>query len=276
MPRLGTTSLKYLQKVERPSKTDTTALSRKWRQMVHREALAVQVLQLQPRARSPNWVPVTVTEVADMLRQARVREPWHEPELGCHALAQSINNPLGYQALGRRVKAVRRVGHESGVDDGRLVRTKASRARDAIEELRRALPDAIAALENSVAESFTLNCSSAEEPEQLRAIQDLPLATARYEILKQVLTLLDSLPPRQTQRKKAWWRLDAAKLWDLYRTMIDVSAGISPGGPAVRFIEAALARMGYRPLPTHIESALRDPVDWRNEFLRRRLDDVII
>jgi len=94
--------------------------------------------------------------------------------------------------------------------------------------------------------------------------------------LKKVLTLLDSLPPRQTQRKKAWWRLDAAKLGELYRTTIDVSAGISPGGPAVRFIKAALARMGYRPLPTHIESALRDPVDWRNEFLRRRLDDVII
>src|SRR5262245_4154228 len=206
-----------------------------------------------------------------MLRQARVREPWYDPELGRYALAQSINNPLGYQALSRRGKAVKRLRDESGVDDGRLVRTKASRARGAIEELRRALPDAIAAFENSLAESFTLYSSSADQAQELRAIQDLPLATARCKVLKEVLTLLESLPPRQTQRKKAWWRLDAAKIWELYRTTIDVSAGISPGGPAVRFVEAALARMGYRPLPTHIESALRDPVDWRNEFLRRRL-----
>lgn len=244
--------------------------------MVDREALAVQVLQLQPRARPPNWVPVTVTEVADMLRQARVREPWDYPELGCHTLAQSINNPLGYQALDRRGKAVRRLKDESGVNDGRLVRTKTRRARAAIKELRRALPDAISAFENSLAESFTLHSSSADQAQELRALQDLPLATARCKVLKQVLTLLESLPPHQTQRKKAWWRLDAAKIWELYRTMIDVSAGISPGGPAVRFVEAALARMGHRPLPTHIESALRDPVDWRNEFLRRRLGDVII
>jgi hypothetical protein len=192
--------------------------------MVDREALAVQILQLQPRARPPNWAPVTVTEVADMLRQARVREPWHDPELGCYALAQSINNPLGYQALGRRGKAVRRLSDEPGVDDGRLVRTKASRARAAIEELRRALPDAIAAFENSLAESFTLHSWSADQAQELRAIQDLPLATARCKVLKEVLTLLEALPPRQTQRKKAWWRLDAAKIWELYRTTIDVSA----------------------------------------------------
>jgi hypothetical protein len=87
---------------------------------------------------------------------------------------------------------------------------------------------------------------------------------------------LNSLPPRPRQRAKAWWRLDAAKLWDIYRAAIDVSAGISPGGPAVRFIAAALARMGYRRLPKHIESALHDRVDWANEFLRRRLDELMI
>jgi hypothetical protein len=95
-------------------------------------------------------------------------------------------------------------------------------------------------------------------------------------MLKKVLADLNRLPPRPKQRAKAWWRLDAAKLWGIYRSMIDVSAGISPEGPAVRFIEAALARMGYRRLPKHIESALRDPIDWRNEFLRRRLDEVMI
>jgi hypothetical protein len=51
---------------------------------------------------------------------------------------------------------------------------------------------------------------------------------------------------------------------------------VFPPGPAVRFIEAALARMGYRQLPKHIESALHDRVDWANEFLRRRLDELMI
>jgi hypothetical protein len=66
-------------------------------------------------------------------------------------------------------------------------------------------------------------------------------------------------------------------LWDIYRATIDFDAGISPRGPAVRFIEAALGRMGYRRLPKHIESALDDRVDWRDEFLRRRprrIDDL--
>jgi hypothetical protein len=112
--------------------------------------------------------------------------------------------------------------------------------------------------------------------QHLRAIQNLPLATERCEILKNVLALLNSLPPRPRQRAKAWWRLDAAKLWHIYRSTIDVSAGISYGGPAVRFIEAALARMGYRRLPKHIESALDDRVNWRDEFLRRRFDEFMI
>jgi len=34
--------------------------------------------------------------------------------------------------------------------------------------------------------------------------------------------------------------------------------------------------MGYRQLPKHIESALHDPVDWANEFLSRRLDELMI
>jgi hypothetical protein len=53
--------------------------------------------------------------------------------------------------------------------------------------------------------------------------------TERCEILKNVLALLNSLPPRPRRRAKAWWRLDAAKLWHIYRSAIDVSAGISPG-----------------------------------------------
>jgi len=221
---------------------------------------------------------VTPADVAEMLRQARVSEPWHAPELGCSSLAQAINFPLGYQSLDSTENrdSKKRPAAEGGVNDGKPARTKAGRARDAIDELRRALPSAIAEFENSVAQSFRVDFTLPQRAGHLRALQDLPRAIERYEILKNVLTLLNSLPPRPSQRAKAWWRIDAAKLWHLYSTTIDVSAGISPSGPAVRFIRAALIRMGYRRLPQHIESALHYPVNWQDEFLLRRFDEVMI
>jgi hypothetical protein len=242
------------------------------------ELLGVDFIQLPPRALPEGWLAVTVSDVAEMLRQARVREPWHAPELGCYSLAQCINNPLGYRSVDTAGKTIskERLGHDPGVNDGKLARSKTSRARDAIDELQRALPGAITEFESSVERSFRVYSSPPSRAQHLRAIQNLPLATQRCEILKSVLVLLNSLPPRPKQRAKAWWRLDAAKLWHIYRATIDVDAGISPGGPAVRFIEAALARMGYRQLPKHIESALHDRVDWRDEFLRRRLDELMI
>src|ERR1700680_2458414 len=63
------------------------------------EALAVDFIKLPPRALPQDWIAVTVADVAEMLRQARVREPWHAPELGCYSLAQCINNPLGYRSV---------------------------------------------------------------------------------------------------------------------------------------------------------------------------------
>jgi hypothetical protein len=41
------------------------------------ESLAVDFIQLPPRALPEDWIAVTVDDVAEMLRQARVREPWH-------------------------------------------------------------------------------------------------------------------------------------------------------------------------------------------------------
>jgi len=242
------------------------------------ESLAVDLIQLPPRTLPEDWIAVTVDDVAEMLRQARVREPWHNPELGCYSLAQCINLPLGYRSINSAGKMIskERLGRDPGVNDGKPARTKADRARDAIDELRRALPSAIAEFESSVAQSSRWYLSPPSHAQEMRAIQDLPLATERCEILKKVLVLLNSLPPRPRRRAKAWWRLDAAKLWHIYRSTIDVSAGISPGGPGVRFIEAALARMGYRRLPKHIESALDDRINWRDEFLRRRLDELMI
>jgi len=194
------------------------------------------------------------------------------------SLAQCINNPLGYRSVYTAGTTIskKRAGQDCGVIEGKPARTKAHRARETIDEVRRILPAALAEFETSVAQSFTVHSSSSDHAKYLRAVQGLPQAKERCEIFKQVLALLNSLPPRPKQRARAWWRLDAAKLWHIYRATIDVSAGISPNGPAVRFIRAALARMGYRRLPKHIESALRDPVNWGDEYLRRRFDEVMI
>jgi hypothetical protein len=204
--------------------------------------------------------------------------PRYAPDLGCISLAQCINNPLGYRSVytAGTTASKKRPQRDCGVNDGKPARTKADRAWDKIDELRRVLPAAIAEFKNSVAQSFTVHSSSSDGAQSLHGIQGLPQATERCEMLEQVLALLNSRPPRPRQRARAWWRLDAAKLWHIYRATIDVSAGISPGGPSVRFIRAALVRMGYRRLPEHIESALRDPVNWLDEYLRRRFDEVMI
>jgi hypothetical protein len=246
--------------------------------MYDTESLTTEIIRFPPRALTQDWKAVTVADVAEMLRQARVREPWHAPDFGCLSLAQCINNPLGYQSVytAGTTASKKRPQRDCGVNNGKPARTKADRARDTIDELQRVLPAAIAEFENSVARSFTVHSSSSDGAQYLHAIQGLPEAKERCEMLKQVLALLNALPPRPRQRARAWWRLDAAKLWDIYRGTIDVSAGISPNGPSVRFIRAALVRMGYRRLPEHIESALRDPVNWRDEYLRRRFDELMI
>jgi len=242
------------------------------------ESLTAKIIKFPPRAVPQDWKAVTVADVTEMLRQARAREPWYLPNLGCISLAQCINNPLGYCSVYTvgTTTSKKHPQRDGGVHDGKPARTKADRARDTIDELRRVLPAAIAEFENSVEQSFTVYTSSSDRAQYLRAVQGLPQAKERCEIVKQVLALLNSLPPRPKQRARAWWRLDAAKLWEIYRGTIDVSAGISPSGPSVRFIRAALVRMGYRRLPKHIESALRDPVNWRDEYLRRRFDEVMI
>jgi hypothetical protein len=60
---------------------------------------------------------VTVDDIAEMLRQARVREPWYAPEIGCYSLAQCINNPLGYRSMTSAGKTIskKRLGHDPGV-----------------------------------------------------------------------------------------------------------------------------------------------------------------
>src|SRR5215469_17702166 len=69
--------------------------ARKMQQMYDYESLTTEIIKFPPRVVPQDWKAVTVADVAEMLRQARVREPWHAPGLGCFSLAQCINNPLG-------------------------------------------------------------------------------------------------------------------------------------------------------------------------------------
>jgi hypothetical protein len=48
-------------------------------QHMYGHEVAVDLIKLQPRALPQDWIAVTVADVAEMLRQARVREPWHAP-----------------------------------------------------------------------------------------------------------------------------------------------------------------------------------------------------
>jgi hypothetical protein len=228
---------------------------------------AVDFIKLPSRVLPPGWKAVTEAKVAEMLRQAGAPEPWIAPELACYALAQCINNPLGYQTM---------LGGSDGIIEAKPKpkRTEVHRARDAIDELLRVLPSVIAVYESNTAECFRVYSSSSREAERLRETQRIPQAT--FEILKQVLTLLKSLPPRR--RAKPWWHFDAAKLFDIYRHTIDPSAGLSAGGPAVRFIRKALGEIGYRhlPNPSGIASALRRTTNWSDEFLRRRVESLVV
>ena len=173
-------------------------------QMYDDESLTTEIIRFPRRALPQDWKAVTVADVAEMLRQARVREPWHAPDLGCLSLAQCINNPLGYQSVYTgTTSSKKRQQRDCGVNDGKPARTKAERARDAIDEVLRVLPAAIAEFESSFAQSFTVYSSSSDRAQYLRAIQGLPQAKERCEILKQVLALLNWLPPRPTQACKS-------------------------------------------------------------------------
>jgi hypothetical protein len=152
------------------------------------EELAVDFIKLPPRALPSDWIAVTVADVAEMLRQARVREPWDAPELGCYSLAQCINNPLGYRSVHSvgKTTSKKRPGHDRRVDEGDLARTKTARAQNAIDELLRALPKVIAEFESSVAQSSRVYSSSPLRAERMRAIQDLPDLETRRTGLAQV------------------------------------------------------------------------------------------
>jgi hypothetical protein len=69
------------------------------------------------------------------------------------------------------------------------------------------------------------------------AVRDLGAA------LEHLSAALPIEPPRDPEA----WVIDAARLFERYREWVDPKARISPSGPTVRFIFAALKAMGHRP-----------------------------
>ena len=81
--------------------------------------------------------PLVITRQPPEPRRPAER-PFDHPAAWQQLKAGSINNPLGYRSIDSAGKTISK--KHPGVNDGKPARTKAGRARDAIDELRRALP----------------------------------------------------------------------------------------------------------------------------------------
>jgi hypothetical protein len=202
------------------------------------------------------WV-VAPDDVYRMLREAGAPDPRHKPwarrdwGTGCAVIAYYMNFPLGYRVMpdGRC-----RISQEG------LIRTELDREHDAIRELRRVSPKNIGRFDDNKAPAYFERPYGHTNNPRVRGL--LKEFQEAEETRKKLLALLASLPPRP--HVKPWWHFDAARLLDGYRRIVNASAGVSPDGPAVCFIEAALKLMGYSALPNRggIVSALRRTPDW--------------
>ena len=98
-------------------------------------------------------------------------------------------------------------------------------------------------------------------------------ALNRLDIFKKILSLIETLPNRTRTSKP--WHLDGARLLEVYRLDIDPSAGISARVPELKFIRAALQRIGYVNLPSNLRSGLYTTTNWREQVLVRIFEDKI-
>jgi hypothetical protein len=218
--------------------------------------LPVEMLAAYPRAPRKT----TAEEVAEMLHKAKAPTPWQAPD-GCRVIADCMMTPLSYQHTRKRP-----FGPKDKPDRNRLCR-----AQDAIDELRRVLPNIIRRWNDSLTDPTDPTESwwqGVEPPKARDCVGDL----------ERLLALLKSLPPLTSRRYTPWWQLDAARLFELYRATVDASAGISEEGPAVRFVHEALKKMGYpaRITPTGIDHALRRrALDWHDIATLQRWENPV-
>jgi hypothetical protein len=184
--------------------------------------------------------------------------------LCCYNLWQCINHPLAYRPTVDGGLAFREKGRKP-------VRTPLDRAWDAINELRRVLPMIIEPFEDSMSRAVRHLLSPPAHAQQMRELRDGALN--RLDTFKKLLALIESLPKRA--RASIAWHLDGAKILEAYRLDIDPSAGVSPNGPAVRFIRTALECIGYENLPSNLRPGLYQTRNWREKLLLRIFEDHI-
>jgi hypothetical protein len=184
--------------------------------------------------------------------------------LCCYNLAQCINHPLAYRPTVDGGLAFREKGKKS-------VRTPLDRAWDAINELRRVLPMIIEPFEDPMSRADRYHFSPPAMAREMRALRDGALS--RLDTFKKLLALTESLPKRA--RDSIAWHLDGAKILEVYRLDIDPLTGISPNGPAIRFIRTALQYIGYTNFPSNLRPGLYQTRNWREKLLLRMFDDLI-
>jgi DNA-binding TFAR19-related protein (PDSD5 family) len=158
-------------------------------------------------------IAISAARIAEMLRAAKAPEPWADPQ------------------------APRKIAAAIMDREPKPTRTAWDRAREAVDELRRVLPQLAEQREKTLAELAARGRSDSRIADMVRADRDA------------IRRLLDTLPeprvlalPRPIGKP---WFVDALRLWHLYRKLVDPQARISRDGPSIRFIAAALKEMGH-------------------------------
>jgi hypothetical protein len=154
-------------------------------------------------------------EIAELLRTAGAPEPWANP--GAPVMVGRVDDFLLEDAPNEAA------------------------AQKAINQLRRALPKIIFERLSDLAPAF-----ATPPPEE-------PLATLASYMKRQLAALIQlrealsnvgDLVPSRKKGSRANWQHDALELFRVYRAVVDPNSGYSADGPAVRFVQAALQRLG--------------------------------
>jgi hypothetical protein len=179
-------------------------------------------------------ITITPDEWTELLRAAKAPEPWADPNAAQKFAAAITSRELDT-----------------------LPRMAWDRARDAVDELRRVLPEMIRAREQ------TLERLAERGRSHYRIADTVRADTEALRLLQQALPEphVFALP----RRGKAW-HIDAERLLLLYREHVNPKSGMTAKGRAVNFIALALKRMGHGVRePNAIEKALRRRPTWPAE-----------
>ena len=153
-----------------------------------------------------------------MLRKAGAPQPWADPNA-----AERFATAITFQWPAAEPRT----------------RNAYDRASDAIAELRRVLPEIIAADEGFVA------ALDAPPPDFQRPMVAIARFGMKRELcdLRRLSAALPELHWELGKSRTPPWQVDAARLHTLYLRHINHNAGISADGPLVRFIVLAIRRM---------------------------------